>query len=89
MLVLLSAALLLSASSAWSEMYDRGKEPPYAAALLVEAESGTILYEHDAHAPRSPASTQKLLLQLVNLDLGQLSTVFVLNILQALRVTLL
>ena len=69
MLVLLSTALMLSTTSAWSEVYDRVNDPPYAAALLVEAETGTVLYEHNAHLPRSPASTQKLLLQLVVMDL--------------------
>ena len=69
LLFLFSAAVLISTVSAWPEVYDRGGDPPYASALLVEAESGTILYEHDAHAPRSPASTQKLLLQLVVMDL--------------------
>ncbi len=43
-------------------------DAPFAAAILVEAETGTILLEHNARVPRSPASTQKLLLQLVVLD---------------------
>jgi len=38
---------------------------PCASAILVEAETGTILYEQDAHAPRSPASLVKMILQLI------------------------
>ena len=43
-------------------------DPPFAAAILIEAETGALLYEHNSRTPRSPASTQKLLLQLVVLD---------------------
>ena len=42
--------------------------PPFAAAILVEAETGKVLYEHNARAPRSPASTLKLLLQLLVME---------------------
>ena len=45
-----------------------GDDPPFATAVLIEAETGTVLFDHNARAPRSPASTQKLLLQLVVLD---------------------
>jgi len=40
----------------------------FAAAILVEAETGTVLFEHNSHALRSPASTQKLLLLLVLME---------------------
>ena len=40
----------------------------FAAATLVEAETGTVLFEHNPHALRSPASTQKLLLLLVLME---------------------
>ena len=40
----------------------------FAAAILVEAETGTVLFEHNPHALRSPASTQKLLLLLVLME---------------------
>ena len=49
-------------------VYDVGEDPPFASALLVEASTGAVLFEHEADAPRSPASTQKLLLQLVVMD---------------------
>ena len=42
--------------------------PPFAAAILVEAETGKVLFEHNARAPRSPASTLKLLLQLLVME---------------------
>ena len=48
--------------------FDPGEKPPYAASLLMEAESGTILFAHNPHLQRSPASTQKLLLELVVMD---------------------
>ncbi len=66
---LLLAALVLLPPAGDAEIYDRGVDPPYAAGLLIEFESGTVLYEHNARVPRSPASTQKLLLQLVVMDL--------------------
>ena len=43
-------------------------DAPFAAAILVEAETGTTLLDYNSQLPRSPASTQKLLLQLVVLD---------------------
>ncbi len=49
--------------------YDPGTNPPYAAALLLEADTGAILFAHNAQAQRSPASTLKLLLQLVVMDM--------------------
>ena len=61
----LVAALRPSAA----QTFDPGAEPAFAAAVLVEAESGAVLFAYHANAPRSPASTQKLLLQLVVMDL--------------------
>jgi D-alanyl-D-alanine carboxypeptidase (penicillin-binding protein 5/6) len=60
------AWVLTSAASAVT--YNVGEEPSFATAVLVEASTGTVLFEHEADAPRSPASTQKLLLQLVVMD---------------------
>ncbi len=48
--------------------YTLAEDPPFAAALLIEAETGTVLFSYNADAARSPASTQKLLLQLVVMD---------------------
>ncbi len=50
-------------------VFDPGPKPPYAAAILLEAESGTVLFAHHPDRQRSPASTQKLMLQLVVLEL--------------------
>ena len=45
------------------------REPTdFAAALLVEHETRTVLYQYRPNLPRSPASTQKLLLQLVVME---------------------
>jgi len=49
--------------------FDPGEDPPYAAAVLVEAESGTVLFAHNPRLQRSPASTLKLLLELVVMDM--------------------
>lgn len=49
--------------------FDPGPKPPYAAALLLEAESGTVLFAHHPDRKRSPASTQKLVLELVVLEM--------------------
>ena len=60
---------LLFASPGAAVEFNPGANPPYAAAILVEAETGTILFEHNARVQRSPASTLKLLFQLVVMDL--------------------
>ena len=65
MLFLVLSILTTPASAA---DFDPGPNPPYAAAILVEAESGTVLFGHNAHQQRSPASTQKLLLELVAME---------------------
>ena len=73
MLVLVLSILTTPASAA---DFDPGQTPPYAAAILKEAESGTVLFQHNAHQQRSPASTQKILLELVAMRLiesGQFS----------------
>ncbi len=73
MLFLVLSILTTPASAA---DFDPGQNPPYAAAILVEAESGTVLFGHNAHQQRSPASTQKILLELVamrQIERGQFS----------------
>ena len=40
----------------------------FASAILIEAETGAALFEYNADVRRSPASTQKILLQLVVMD---------------------
>jgi D-alanyl-D-alanine carboxypeptidase (penicillin-binding protein 5/6) len=42
--------------------------PSYAAALVVEAETGQTLFEKNADAPRTPASLAKLMLELLTLE---------------------
>ena len=65
--LLLSFCLVLSPVHA----LDPGDDPPYAAALLMEPETNSVLFGYHAHQLRSPASTQKLLLELVVLDMVQ------------------
>ena len=40
------------------------------AAVLMEAETGRVLYEHNAHVPRLIASITKLMTALVALEVG-------------------
>ena len=46
-----------------------------ASAMLIEAESGHILYEKDAHTPRPMASTTKIMTALVVIEAGRLDDV--------------
>jgi D-alanyl-D-alanine carboxypeptidase (penicillin-binding protein 5/6) len=62
-------AVLMLSSALHAADFDPGEDPPYAAAILVEAESGTVLFAHNPDLQRSPASTQKLMLLLVVMDL--------------------
>ena len=65
----LCVAVCLSWVPLQAAVFDPGLNPPYAAALLLEAESGTVLFAHHPDVRRSPASTQKLVLELVVLEL--------------------
>ena len=49
--------------------FDPGSPPPFEAAVLIEAESGALLYAYNPHLQHSPASTQKLLLIQVVLEM--------------------
>jgi D-alanyl-D-alanine carboxypeptidase (penicillin-binding protein 5/6) len=66
----LCVALILAATkqTAYGARYSIGDDPPFAAALLLEAETGTVLFSYNSDKARSPASTLKLLLQLVVMD---------------------
>ena len=66
--ICLLVILLAGSGPSSAARYTVAEDPPFAAAFLVEAETGTILFSYDADKPRSPASTQKLLLQLVVMD---------------------
>ena len=65
----LCVAVCLSWVPLQAAVFDPGPNPPYAAALLLETESGTVLFAHHSDVRRSPASTQKLVLELVVLEL--------------------
>jgi D-alanyl-D-alanine carboxypeptidase (penicillin-binding protein 5/6) len=42
--------------------------PPIESALLIEAGTGTVLYEKDIHKPRTPASMVKMMLMLIVME---------------------
>ncbi len=68
-LCLLSLAWICSAhADPLAARRKENQQPPVGASLLIEAETGTVLFAYNAQQPRSPASTQKLLLELVVLD---------------------
>ena len=62
-------AVLLFSTCVRAVTFDPGNDPPYAAAILVEAGSNTVLFAHNPDLQRSPASTQKLILELVVMEL--------------------
>lgn len=65
----LCVALCLSYVPLQAAVFDPGPNPPYAAAILLEATSGAVLFAHNPDLHRSPASTLKLMLELVVMDL--------------------
>ena len=67
-LCVLTIVVMANSTRVQAARYSLAEDPPFAAALLVEAETGTVLFAHNADSVRSPASTQKLLLQLVIMD---------------------
>jgi len=72
--------LLLDPIAFHDDTAGRHRAPQIAAAtgILVDIDRGTILWEHDPHRPRPPASTVKLLSSLValeNFDPDQLVTI--------------
>ena len=64
-----TTVVLFIATTLQAASFNLGEDPPYAAAILVEAESGTVLFAHHPDLQRSPASTLKLMLELVVMDL--------------------
>ncbi|MEW6753677.1 MAG: D-alanyl-D-alanine carboxypeptidase family protein [Candidatus Latescibacterota bacterium] len=74
-LTLWCAFLVLSVAicgSAQAGVYQPGARPPYDAGILIEAETGTVLFSHNPRLQHSPASTLKLLLELVVMEqIGQ------------------
>ena len=67
-LCLFTILVIANSTQVQAARYSLADDPPFAAALLIEAETGTVLFAHNADSVRSPASTQKLLLQLVIMD---------------------
>ncbi|MFA6110918.1 MAG: D-alanyl-D-alanine carboxypeptidase family protein [Candidatus Latescibacterota bacterium] len=59
----------LAGSAVQAASYNPGARPPYASAILVEASTGAVLHGYRPTLRRSPASTQKILLELVVMDL--------------------
>ena len=66
-LIVLFCFLKLNPSEIYGYIVDAN--PPFASAVLVEAETGTVLFSYKPNLQRSPASTQKMLLSKVAMDL--------------------
>ena len=66
-LILLCCFLKLYPSKIYGYVVDAN--PPFASAVLVEAETGKVLFSYKPNVQRSPASTQKMLLSKVAMDL--------------------
>ena len=78
---ILVVALLISFSSPVSARAPRraaassgeegpeGAGPPYASAIVIEAETGRVLFEDKPHLPRAPASTVKTVLELLVMEM--------------------
>ena len=48
--------------------YEIDEKPTFASAILIEAQTGKVLFSYKPNLQRSPASTQKMLLSLVAMD---------------------
>ena len=46
-----------------------GGGPPYASAIVIEAETGRVLFEDNPHLPRAPASTVKTMVELLVMEM--------------------
>ncbi len=77
-LKILSAALAVLAISQ-SAVYAEGVSVSAESAILIEASSGEIIYEKNAHNRMSMASTTKIMTALVALENGDLSTAVKVN----------
>jgi D-alanyl-D-alanine carboxypeptidase (penicillin-binding protein 5/6) len=68
----LGLALLLASGDADAARRKRRapvpRGPTYQSALVIEAETGRVLFEKDADLPRAPASLAKMMLELVTLE---------------------
>ncbi|HEY8551998.1 MAG TPA: D-alanyl-D-alanine carboxypeptidase family protein [Thermaerobacter sp.] len=59
----------------WRHRVEPPPAPDAAAAIVVDATSGQVLYAHNAHQRRPPASTTKILTAIVALEYGSLDDV--------------
>ena len=59
----------------WRHRVEPPPAPDAAAAIVVDAASGQVLYAHNAHQRRPPASTTKILTAIVALEYGSLDDV--------------
>lgn len=68
--------LLISSSAAEAQNARRGGSEPYVtadAAILIDAQTGQVLYEKNAHQRRDPASTTKIMTALLAFEYGRLN----------------
>jgi D-alanyl-D-alanine carboxypeptidase (penicillin-binding protein 5/6) len=64
----LTISVLLLSASMLSTAYARGAEDEFAARVLLEAETGTVLFESQPHLQRPPASMVKMMVVLLTME---------------------
>ena len=65
-LLVICAFYIFSLSDSFG--YEIDEKPTFASAILIEAQTGKVLFSYKPNLQRSPASTQKMLLSLVAMD---------------------
>lgn len=73
------ASLLILFQSIWLPFESHAQQPPdisAKSAILINATTGTVLYEHNAYAKRAMASTTKIMTALLTIEAGDLDKPF-------------
>ena len=73
------ASLLILFQSIWLSFESHAQQPPdisAKSAILINATTGTVLYEHNAYAKRAMASTTKIMTALLTIEAGDLDKPF-------------
>lgn len=66
------ATMSVAAPALAAPVYPPAPSIKAAAAVVIDADSGQVLYEHNAHAHRAPASTTKIMTSMLAVESGRL-----------------